>query len=320
MFFHAAGQTFQLRIGVNVLPLFLQRNLLLGRESVKQRAALFVRSEQFVKRCIGFQVVHLRAQCVPEDGFSFGKVVKQMPLVNYCRKCKAEVPLGESCCYCGGKLTQTGEQISFGVVRAPVKEWFAWNNLLRVALPVLALVFVTVLIAEGAAAGQDGLIALFKQGFLGTMLGVLAATVGGVWVLLYLQGVENVHVVLDRQGVHIRTYLPEGSEVGLYARFLSPVAAEKLAQEDERPPLEGLMLVRRVTLPWSAINRVRIWREGSAILFFHPTFWQAAAVRCPIGELPEAEAYVRKKLKRQKKTKILPYVKEEKSKKAKDVT
>ena len=48
-----------------------------------------------------------------------------MPLVNYCRKCKAEVPLGESCSYCGGKLAATGEMISFGVVRAPVKEWFA---------------------------------------------------------------------------------------------------------------------------------------------------------------------------------------------------
>ena len=246
--------------------------------------------------------------------------MKKLPLVNYCRKCKAEVPLGESCQYCGGKLTQTGEMISFGVVRAPVREWFAWNSLLRVALPVLALVFVTVLAAEGIAAGQDGLIALFRQGFLGTMLGVLAATLGGIWLILWLQGVENVHVILDRQGVHIRTYLPQGSDIGLYARFTSPLMADRLAQEDDRPALEGLMLVRRVTLPWSAVNRVRIWREGGAILFFHPTFWQAATVRCPIGELPEAEAYVRKKLKRQKKTRIIPFVKEEKSKKAKDVT
>ena len=30
-----------------------------------------------------------------------------MPLANYCRKCKAEVPVGESCPYCGAKLTKT---------------------------------------------------------------------------------------------------------------------------------------------------------------------------------------------------------------------
>ena len=243
-----------------------------------------------------------------------------MPLVNYCRKCKAEVPLGESCVYCGGKLAQTGEQISFGVVRAPVKEWFAWNNLLRVALPVLGLVLMTVLAAEAAAAGQKGVIALIEQGFLSTMLGVLALTLAGVWALLVVQGPENVHVVLDKQGVHIRTYLPQGSDLALYARFITPQMADKLAADDERPALEGLMLVRRITLPWSAVKRVRIWREGSAILFFRPSLWQAAAVRCPVGELAEAEAYVRKKLKRQKKTKILPLVKEKTSKKAKDVT
>ena len=73
-----------------------------------------------------------------------------MPLVNYCKKCKAETPLGESCPYCGGKLAQTGEQISFGVMCRPEKEWFAWNNLLRIVLPVWLLVFVIVVAAEGA--------------------------------------------------------------------------------------------------------------------------------------------------------------------------
>lgn len=243
-----------------------------------------------------------------------------MPLVNYCRKCKAEVPLGESCMYCGGKLAQTGEMISFGVVRAPVREWFAWNHLLRVALPVWGLVLVTVLLAEGAAAGQSGVIALIEQGFLRTMFGVLALMLGVIWLLLKGQGIENVHVVLDKQGVHIRTYLPEGDEIGLYTRFISPQMAEKLAAEDERPALEGLRLVRRVTVAWSAVRRVRIWREGSVILFFRPSFWQAAAVCCPAGELAQAEAYVRKKLKRQKKTKVLPVLKEETSKKQKDVT
>lgn len=229
-----------------------------------------------------------------------------MPLVNYCKKCKAETPLGESCPYCGGKLTQTGEQISFGLMRRPVREWFAWNNLLRIVLPVWALVFVIVVAAEGAVTGAEGVVALLTGGFLRTMLSLLAAALLVIWLALKMQGMESVHVVLDKQGVQVRTYVQEGNAMALYARFLNEQAAEKLAQEDERPQLQGLVLVRRVSLPWNTISRVRIWREGCTILFFRPSIWQAAAVQTPVNELEEAEAFVRKKMKRNKKAKVLP--------------
>ncbi len=229
-----------------------------------------------------------------------------MPLVNYCKKCKAETPLGESCPYCGGKLSQTGEQISFGLMRRPVREWFAWNNLLRIVLPVWALVFVIVVAAEGAVTGAEGVVALLTGGFLRTMLSLLAAALLVIWLALKMQGMESVHVVLDKQGVQVRTYVQEGNAMALYARFLNEQAAEKLAQEDERPQLQGLVLVRCVTLPWNTISRVRIWREGCTILFFRPSIWQAAAVQTPVNELEEAEAFVRKKMKRNKKAKVLP--------------
>ncbi len=229
-----------------------------------------------------------------------------MPLVNYCKKCKAETPLGESCPYCGGKLPQTGEQISFGVMRRPVKEWFAWNALLRIVLPVWALVLVMVVAAEGAVTGTDGVTALLTGGFLRTMLGLLAAALAVIWAILWLQGVESVHVVLDKQGVHVRTYVQQGQTTALYARLMNEKAAEKLAAEDERPELAGLLLVKRVSLPWNTISRVRIWREGGTILFFRPILWQAAAVQVPVQEMEEAESFVRKKMKRNKKAKVQP--------------
>ena len=92
----------------------------------------------------------------------------------------------------------------------------------------------------------------------------------------------------------------------LYARFTTPEAVERLAAGDDRPPLEGLTLVRRVTLPWESIRRVRVWREGATLLFFHPRYWQVLAMRCPLADLPAAEEYVRKKLKRFKRVKVLP--------------
>ena len=231
-----------------------------------------------------------------------------MPLVNYCRKCKAETPLGESCPYCGGKLAQTGEQISFGVMRRPEKEWFAWNNFLRVALPVWLLVLTMVVAAEGAVSGAEGVITLLTGGFLRTMVILFGAFLCAVWLILKLQGMESVHVVLDKQGVHVRTYVQSGNAMALYARFLSEQAVEKLAEEDDRPELPGLTLVRRVSLPWNTTRRVRIWREGSTILFFRPSIWQAAAVQIPVNELESAEEFVRKKMKRNKKAKVQPAV------------
>ena len=234
-----------------------------------------------------------------------------MPLVNYCRKCKAETPLGESCPYCGGKLSQSSEQISFGLLRRPGSDWFAWNDFLRVLLPVWLLVFGIVVAAEAAASGVQGVLALVEGGFLRTMIALLAAALGGIWLILCLQGVESVHVVLDKQGVQIRTYVRQDNAMALYARFLNEQSVEKLAAGDDRPPLQGLTMVRHVSLPWASIRRVRIWREGSVLLFFRPRFWQAAAVHVPVNEMQEAEAYVRKKLKRNKKAKIEPGIPKE---------
>ncbi len=241
-----------------------------------------------------------------------------MPMVNYCRKCKTETPLGESCPYCGGRLARTGEQISFGITRTPLKDWFAWNNVLRVALPTLLVVLVVAIAAEAGVTGADGVAALFTQGLFWTLMAILALMLLLISMMLALQGPEKVHYVLDKEGVHARVYLPEEmSPVQLYARFLTPQAVEKL--EDERPPLEGLVLVRRISLPWSAIRRVRVWREGSAVLFFRPAFWQALSIRCPVGELETVENYVRKKLKRFKKVRVLP-LPEKKNNKDKSIT
>ena len=237
-----------------------------------------------------------------------------MPLVNYCRKCRAETPLGESCPYCDGKLAQTGEQISFGLMRRPVKEWFAWNNLLRVVLPVWLLVLVIVVAAEGAAAGAEGVAALISSGFLRTMMMLLAAVLGCIWLILHLQGAESVHTVLDKQGVHVRVYVQQDNEIALWSRLMSEASAARLAEEDEKPELEGLVLVKHVFLPWMEIRRVRVWREGLTLLFYRPSLWQAAAVQVPVNEMSEAEAYMRKKMKRNKKAKIQPAEKAKKRK------
>lgn len=236
-----------------------------------------------------------------------------MPIVNYCKKCKVETPIGETCPHCAGKLAKTGEQLSFGVVRMPMRDWFAWNHLLRVGLPVILLVMIIAITVEAITGSKAGVIVLFADGFFWTMLGAFGAMLLFTLVLFVLQGRERTHFILDRQGVWARTYLRDPSDIQLYARFLTPQSVD-LLEDDARPAIEGLTLIRRVHLPWAEIKRVRIWHQGYTLLFFKPTFWQAIAVSCPIEDLPEAEEFIRKKLKRFKKVKVQPVPKTPKKK------
>lgn len=232
-----------------------------------------------------------------------------MPLANYCRKCKAEVSTGESCPYCGGKLAQTGERVSFGETRLPVKDWFAWNNLLRVVLPVLGLTTAIALVAEAIANGTAGVVALIRQGFMGTMLAILAAALLLMLLALCLQGRENVHYILDKDGVRELTYVAAPTKAQLYARFVSSQAVQRLQSGEDTLP--ELTLVKRVFVGWAEIRRVRIWRENLTLLYYRPSCWLALAMRCPISDLPLAEAYTRKKVKRFKKTSMFPELKKE---------
>lgn len=148
--------------------------------------------------------------------------------------------------------------------------------------------------------------ALLRQGFLWVMLGLLAGMLAALLALMLLRGPERVHFVLDRQGVHARVYVPEGcGALRLYARFTTPEIVERLAAGDDRPPLEGLTLVKRVTLPWESIRRVRVCARERRFCFFTPVL-AGAGQRCPLADLPPAEEYVRRKLKRFKRVKVLP--------------
>ena len=239
-----------------------------------------------------------------------------MPLANYCRKCRAETPVGESCPYCGGKLTKAGKRLSFGVSRAPWRDWFCWNRLLRVGLPVWALSFLLIALAEFCSGGTPALTGLFRRGFGLTMLWLLGGMLALFWALLFCQGQEKVHYLLDKDGVSAYTYVSEEvNNLALYARFLTPAQTEAM-QEDEHA-LPGLRLVRRVILPWERMKRVKIWREGQTLLFFDPAYWQVLAVTCPVQEFAEAEAWVRAKTKRFKTVRVLPAEKEKSRKKAK---
>lgn len=226
-----------------------------------------------------------------------------MPLANYCRTCKAETPVGELCPYCGGKLTKTGQRLSFGVTRTPLYDWFGWNEYLRLGLPVIAAIFLISVLTELFTGGIPALSRLFASGFTLGILLMLGGLLLLIFLLLFLQGPEKVRYIFGKDGVTALTYLEPEAILPMYARFVTPQQAETLAQTEDVLP--GYRLIRQANLPWNSLSRVRLWREGGVMLFYRPGWWQALSVNVPLSEWDETEAWVRAKLKRQK-GKVLP--------------
>jgi hypothetical protein len=219
-----------------------------------------------------------------------------MPLVNYCKKCKAEVPDAGVCLRCGGKLTKAGQRLSFTVERNPVRDWFAWNAMLRVVVPVFALVLLSTVAAEALTEGAAGVRAVFIQGFFWTLLTAFGAVALFTLLILLLQGRETSRYALDGKGAHAVTCLRSPKPFRLYARLLGLQAVGTLREEAPEACGDGLTPVKRADLAWADARRAQFWSETHTILLYHPKWWQAMRLSCGESEYATVEAYVRGKV------------------------
>lgn len=228
-----------------------------------------------------------------------------MAYVSYCKKCKAEIPASGICPNCGAKLTKSSERLSFGVVITPVKDWFAWNRMLRVALPAMLLVLLILLLIEYQVAGLTGLSDMLTEGLIWLILGALALT-ALIWlVVLLMQGKESVHYVLDSAGAHVYTYLKNPTRVKLAARLITPETVKALCDSGE-DNVPGLKLISARHLLWQDMRKVRLWRENGRILLFRPAWWLCLVMTATNVDFDPAEAMIRKKLSRNKRARVVP--------------
>lgn len=213
-----------------------------------------------------------------------------MPLVQYCKKCRKEVPLAEQCPYCGARLNKNSETLSFDIIHVPLKDWFSWNAWLRIALPVIAAVVLLVVTAELAAGGTAAALKLLKGSFLPLMLLVLGILLLAGLVLLRLQGGERIHYAMDKLGLHAWTYLEQPTALQLYARLMTPDMVRRL-EGDERALLD-LTLIRHQFIAWKNVSRTHFWKENGDLLVYRPHWWQQMTVHCPLEEMAAVEQMV----------------------------
>ena len=223
-----------------------------------------------------------------------------MPYTNYCKKCNTETPPTDSCPHCGAKLTKAGERLAFTVARVPVRDWFSWNAMLRVVVPVIGLVLLITVMIEAFARGGQGVQSVFVQGFFWTLLGALGFLLLLTLALLTLQGREVVRYVLDGRGAHAYVYLKNPMPMRFYARFTTPQAAQAL-QAAAPEALAGCLFIRRTDVAWAQVRRIGFWRETHTILLYQPTFWLALCIRCGEADFAEAQAHATKKAPKKKR-------------------
>lgn len=224
-----------------------------------------------------------------------------MAITAYCKKCRQDVPLGEVCPLCGGKLARSAARVAWCVTHTPVEDWLCWNAAARIILPAYAMVLALILLLEGLSGGGAGVQRLLQGGLMLSMLVLLLVTAFVLLVILHLQGDDMIDCVVDSRGVHVQQYLPDPTPLKLLLRCRSPRLMQQADASGETP----LVLISQRELAWRDIARVQLWPEKDLVLLYAPTWWMRLALYCTPFTWEDTLAYMRDKVGR-KKSLLLP--------------
>lgn len=199
-----------------------------------------------------------------------------MAITSYCKKCRQDVPRGDSCPYCGAKLTKSSARVVWCLEHSPVKDWMCWNAVLRIMAPAMVVLLGMILLLEGLAGGWSAVEALVNRGLLWTWGTLCLAMLAGLWLILLGQGRDLLDCVVDHKGVHITTYLMEPTALRLMLRLRSPA----LAHQAVTGPAGTVLMVQTREIAWKEISRVQLWPEKATVLLYAPNWWMRLAVPC----------------------------------------
>ena len=197
-----------------------------------------------------------------------------MPYTCPCKACGHDVPAGDACPACGGKLNPAAARILWEERRLPVASWICWNSILRVALPVFGLTVAVILAVELAFGGLRSAEALLTGGFGTAALAILAALLLGTGLVLLARGPETLTCWVDKRGLHMTDQIAEPTRLRLLARGFP---AETAAKARAGKPLKAT----ETSVSWREIRRIQLWPQKGLILAYAPRFWLRLAVPCP---------------------------------------
>ena len=182
----------------------------------------------------------------------------------------------DTCPHCGKHLGKGAERLVFSAEHRPVRDWFAWNTVLRVAVPALALALLIAVSGTAAADGEAGVANLLEQGLGGTLLWIFAVLLAVTGVTLFIQGPETVCCALDREGAHLTVYLRSPGTLRLWARLTTKKTVLGQQADAPAPTPERLIFFRRADLRWTDVKRVQFWPQARIALLYRPCWCRRA--------------------------------------------
>lgn len=226
-----------------------------------------------------------------------------MALTSYCKKCGKDVPVGELCPYCGGKLTAASVHAAWCRERTPVKDWMCWNGLMRFILPGTLGILLLILLAELISGGPGALERMISAGLPVILLILLGVILLIAFLVLLLQGRDLQDTVVDGKGIHITTWLPEPTPLKLLTRMKPVSMMDSLRTNGQTPVLE----LNTEEIAWKNIARVQLWPEKCMILFYAPKMWLRISIACTPFTWEDSLTLIRDRIGK-KKNVVLPPV------------
>lgn len=225
-----------------------------------------------------------------------------MALTSYCKKCDKDVPVGEICPYCGGKLTAASVRTAWCRERIPVKDWICWNGVMRFVLPGALGILIIIVLAELISGGPGALERMIGTGLLTILLVILGAILLVAFLALLLQGKDLQDTVADGKGIRVTTWLPEPTALKLFVRMKPASLLEKTRTEGQTPVLE----LDTTEIAWKNITRVQLWPEKCMILFYAPKMWLRLSITCTPFTWEDCLTLIREKIGKKKNVDLPP--------------
>lgn len=215
-----------------------------------------------------------------------------MPLTAYCKKCARDVPPGDRCPYCHGKLAKSARRVAWCAEHVPVRDWLCWNAAMRLLLPLMGMVLVLVTALE--LLGGGSLAGVLHSGLVFSLFGLMLIVCALLLLILILQGEDLQDCVVDGKGVHVQQYLPHPTPLKLILRLRSPRLMEQFDPED------GLLLIGQEEILWKDVARVQLWPGKPLLLFYAPSWWMRLALPCTAFTLEDCTVFLQEKLGKRK--------------------
>lgn len=225
-----------------------------------------------------------------------------MALTSFCKKCGKDVPVGEVCPYCGGKLTAASVRTAWCRERVPVKDWMCWNGIMRFVLPGALGILILILLAELISGGPGALERMIASGLPVILLVILGIILLLALLALLFQGRDLQDTVADGRGIHVTTWLPEPTALKLFARMKPVSLLEKTRTGGQAPVLE----LETTEIAWKNIARVQLWPEKCMILFYAPKMWLRVSITCTPFTWEDTLGLIREKIGKKKNVALPP--------------